>query len=759
MKEKSRRQFLAELGISIGAFAIGKNIAKALPLKTIVQQQGKPTPMITPKIPKEFVDFRYAPSFWQSTYCYPDDPYKSLVGKNGELLYGHEGQGADENDFPHVASVSIKGAGDGKFVEQKLETPGIPIITTKREWDAVSLTLVSYASSHEDEGRVDNLLIEVRPKGAPEVKCTPQIIVTSKSIFWSNDRKQGEVHFDDHDGKLFMAANSRLQSTGVAPMYGFELEPGTATEEKPLRYFIRFPQAGQSFGKIEDRLDKHDELIAEVRTFWQQWKSYEGNVQWNVPSSYGNFYTACVRNMVQAREIKEKKKVFQVGPTVYRGLWIIDGNFLLEAARYAGYDKEAQEGLETIWELQDANGAFFAGAGKAHWKDTAAAVYTLCRQAELSQNWEYFNSLYPDAVKAMKYLNDLREKGKNDGTPNGKYGLLPQGFGDSGIGSIRPEFTNTIWTLIALKMLLETAYRFLLQRRSEINDFYTELRVAFFAAAKQEMRKHPKGFTYLPMLMKDDPTWNDPDEEKRPQPQAAQIYLSHAIYPGQLFIKDFNIVDGHIDLMKAVTSEDIPIETGWLPHNGVWAYNAGPVAQVYLWKGMQELARKTFIGFLNHASPLYAWREEQPLLGSSLTKFIGDMPHNWASAECIRYLRHMMIMEDEDTLRLLDGIGIEDLALQAPMSITYSPTRWGRVSISLEPLDVKAWSVKFKREDFNAAQMPELKKIEMPRHLPGNFHFDKITSVEKFYKNGPRVVIEDIKSLEWQATYRNFRKK
>ena len=35
--------------------------------------------------------------------------------------------------------------------------------------------------------------------------------------------------------------------------------------------------------------------------------------------------------------------------------------------------------------------------------------------------------------------------------------------------------------------------------------FYSELRSAFFAAAQQEMRRHPDGFEYLPMLVKDDP--------------------------------------------------------------------------------------------------------------------------------------------------------------------------------------------------------------------------------------------------------------
>jgi len=41
---------------------------------------------------------------------------------------------------------------------------------------------------------------------------------------------------------------------------------------------------------------------------------------------------------------------------VYRNLWIVDGNFLLEAARYLGYDKEADDGLLSEWAKQVPSG-------------------------------------------------------------------------------------------------------------------------------------------------------------------------------------------------------------------------------------------------------------------------------------------------------------------------------------------------------------------------------------------------------------------
>ncbi|MGO8753033.1 MAG: hypothetical protein ACLQNE_44390 [Thermoguttaceae bacterium] len=37
------------------------------------------------------VDHRYAPIWWQTLICLPDDPQKTLVGKEGTLLYDSRG--------------------------------------------------------------------------------------------------------------------------------------------------------------------------------------------------------------------------------------------------------------------------------------------------------------------------------------------------------------------------------------------------------------------------------------------------------------------------------------------------------------------------------------------------------------------------------------------------------------------------------------------------------------------------------------------
>jgi len=405
--------------------------------------------------------------------------------------------------------------------------------------------------------------------------------------------------------------------------------------------------------------------------------------------------------------------VFQVGPTVYRGMWIVDGNFLLESARYLGYDEAADKGLLSEWNHQVDNGQIVASAGKEHWKDTAIAMFTLVRACELKQDWGLLRQLAPKVGHAIDFLIGLRDEARKGNSPNGKYGILAPGFPDGGMGGICFEFTNTLWALAGLRAIAQANQKLQLTELSRAKSFYEELLRACTEAAKQEMVADPRGFRYLPMLMREDPAMQL-DSWDRPRPQTSQWACSHTIFPGEVFSKDDPIVQGHIALMKACTQEDIPAETGWIHHEGVWNYNAPFVAEVYLWAGMRDWAHRTFRGYLNHASPLRAWREEQPLQNSLLGMDWGDMPHNWASAECIRYLRHMLVLEDGRKLRLFEGILAPDLRTKQPFALTDTPTRFGRISLTLEPAAGRAWKAHFVRRDGDAPESIEIRTNLLP---------------------------------------------
>lgn len=733
MSKATRRKFLGEVGLALGTAALiepAMNLANVAASAPTEQETVKAVPAASD--PSSPIDFRFSPMSWQTAYCFPDDHHKSLVGNRGELRIGHPGMGIGIDFFPEIVEFSVKGMETDRVEWQRLEAPGVPLICTRIDRPEVFLELITFATRRANEGRVDNVMMEFRPRTARSLHAVPLIVLkTKRTVHLQAAARTTDLRLDSPANAPFLIADAPLSLDEDGAFYKkYAFQTGVAAEGKPLRYFIRLPQEGQSQDSLKEGLADPDGLLDEARQYWLGWKPYEGHVSWSIPGRHGEFLVACARNILQAREEKTGKVTFQVGPTVYRGLWVVDGNFILEAARYLGYDKEAQEGLETTWSHQEASGGIFAGGGREHWKDTGIAMFTLVRQAELGQDWSYFRHMQSNIQRAVQFLVSLRDQARRGNSVNGRYGLLAPGFGDGGLGGVRSEFTNTLWVLAGLKAVIRAANHLELPGFDPARQFYKELRASFFVAARREMRRHPDGFMYLPMLVNEDLQWSVLHPWDRPRPQTAQWALSQAIYPGLVFDRDDPIVKGHIRLMQSCTQEDIPAETGWLNHGGVWNYNAAFVAHVYLWAGVADWAQLTFAGYLNHASPLYCWREEQPLHDSLTAGYVGDMPHNWASAECILYLRNMLALEDGENLRLLLGVGADDLVGGKPVSLTHSPTKFGRIGLDIEPLDGgHGWRLKFHR-----GNGPQPQSVLLPPRLGGRFSFEKVVGAKVLLK-------------------------
>ncbi len=723
MSTIDRRQFVTTMVLAGGATVAGINSEAA--------EAPVAAPATTPSkaaLDPAAIDFRYKPLTWQATFCFPDDPYKSLVGERGDLRYGFKpDKFAGPNEFSTIVEFGLQGMQPDRIAAQTLEAPGVPIVHTTIERSTATMELTTFATNRPGEGRVDNIIVVIHPAKRGPVHAAPLIRLRGSERFKiANAGDPTTVILSEGSDVPFLVASTSEGSNGGA-LCGNEnggcvvsFVAGTASSDKPLRYFVRLPQAGQTFEQVSKGLAEPDKLLAEAKDYWRNWRAFGGDVHWALPQRQDAFLLACARNIQQAREIKDGRSVFQVGPTVYRGLWIVDGNFLLEAARYLGYDREAEQGLRAEWNNQLPTGQVVAGGGDEHWKDTAIAMFTLVRQCELAQDWSLFCELEPNVVRAVDFLIRLRDDTRKGTSANGRYGLLAPGFPDGGIGGVRSEFTNTVWSLAGLRAVADAGERLGMKSAGKVHQFYRELREAFFTAAQQEMAQHREGFEYLPMLMKDDPAYSAPDLWARPNPQSAQWALSHAIYPGLVFDKTDPIVRGHIALMQWCTKEEIPSETGWILHEGSWNYGASFAAHVYLWAGMRDWAHSTIVGFLNHAAPMYCWREEQPLQNSLLGRIWGDMPHNWASAECVRCLRHMWVFEDAAALRLLAGVTDMELRDRKPCRMANTPTRFGRVTLNLEPT-TSGWRLNFARE-----AGPEPQAVEMPVALGSRLRFDRI---------------------------------
>jgi len=136
-------------------------------------------------------------------------------------------------------------------------------------------------------------------------------------------------------------------------------------------------------------------------------------------------------------------------------------------------------------------------------------------------------------------------------------------------------------------------------------------------------------------------------------PQKGQWAFCQAVYPGQVFPKGDPFVEGQLAMLRATKTEGMVCDTGWMTA-GIWTYFASFYGHAQLWQGHGREAAETLYAFAQHACPLFVWREEQKPLGQGLDE-VGDMPHNWASAEFIRLATHLIELDRGNELHLLEG--------------------------------------------------------------------------------------------------------
>src|SRR5882724_4262417 len=171
-----RRRFLG--GLVASATAAATAGAKSVPEKSL----GEPDSQADSGAVDE-IDFRYRPRLSQATICFPDDPKKSLVGERGDLRYGFaKALMVGMEDFATVCTFSLAGMQDDKVERQWVEAASVPIVHTVIGRPTATLELVAFATRAGHEGRVDNVLMTINPKGNTVV-AMPRIHIRSCASF------------------------------------------------------------------------------------------------------------------------------------------------------------------------------------------------------------------------------------------------------------------------------------------------------------------------------------------------------------------------------------------------------------------------------------------------------------------------------------------------------------------------------------------------------------------------------------------------
>jgi hypothetical protein len=656
------------------------------------------------------VDFHYSLPWWQSAICLPDDADKILVGKEGELLLDF-GQGGFRG-FKICLQPEI--AGGAQWVRQQTISPRAPVMQTWENAAGVEVLeetfVVTPVSGRQPADAVRRIVVLVTLRNRTGTKAVCQPALRIKTVL--------PVAFSSRDGAVMVGQQTRIVASEAVQAWEAKpkadgrmlLPPVTLAPGASRQVVFTIDRSGKQLTAAKVLHAEREEYRQPTRppTAAAACSLRDAACRWwdaaglpfdtiQIPDSgIQGMIQSCVRNIWQAREIKHDKPAFHVGPTVYRGLWVVDGSFLLESAAMLNRAQDARAGIEYLLGHQKPDGSF--EIIRHYWKENGIVLWAATRHAMLTQDKRWLLAHWPALKRVVKAIANLRAAALKD--PRAlDYGLLPAGFIDGGIANgdpSLPEYSNTHWCLAGLKAAIAAA-RWLGDQESaqawqkEYDDFYAVLR----KAALRDMLKDKFGNAYVPTMM---------GNAGKFTPQKGQWAFCHAVYPGQVFGIGDPLAEGQIAMLRATKVEGMVFDTGWIK-DGIWTYFASFYGHAVLWMGHGDEAAQVLYDFANHAAPTRVWREEQKPVGKPQEE-VGDMPHNWASAEFIRLAAHLLELDRGDELHLLEGMPAQWLKAGmvtrlngvltpfGPLWLTVRADRQGKTAaLELKPLSPNCKSV------------------------------------------------------------------
>lgn len=401
------------------------------------------------------------------------------------------------------------------------------------------------------------------------------------------------------------------------------------------------------------------------------------------------------RNLTQARELRNGKQAYSVGPTVYRGIYFADGAFMIEASALMNAIEEARNCIDLLakYQLDPALSEQEVRFPKKY----GLFMFTVTRYAFLTGDKNWLNAHWKILTDCMHYIDSLRNYNlKNPQAPN--YGILPESAVDGGFW-MSNDYSNTQWCLGGMKWAIKAAKWMDRQKDVQVwQQQYDTLYASYMKIARKDIRKDDKGNDYLPVEI---------NNEHNYPPQKGQWSFCQSVYPGQIFDDDAEarkIAEGTMQMLHDHREEGLVFNTGWLDQ-GLWTYFSSFYGHAMLWLGRGNEVPQLLYDYANHASPVMTWREEQKPVGKGMEE-VGDMPHNWASGEFIRMVIHMIELDRGNELHLLEAFPRQWVFPGAVTALQNVLTPFGPVDIRLA-INSKGSAAQFQLNFRDKTRLPE----------------------------------------------------
>jgi hypothetical protein len=609
----------------------------------------------TPNESDYMMDLRFSPRWGQTSICLPDEVQKTIVDDKGIVYYDYNNNGPF-NGFNIAMSAGLDSV-ESHVLAQHLYSSKVPVLLTSCRMNNIlfSTDIFTVApalkTSSDDSCELskgfrglphnDIIIVKIRNTSVSDTTVVPRFFVRSVyPVQVSKDKKSLSI-----DNRIWVSLPDSAgviieKSTGSKSYYTVKFTPLSIKPGLEKSFAIAI-NVGSKAIQLSSSVSDASAYKTKAVSYWNACNfPYD---KMTVPdTNIQNLLNSCIRNIYQAREIKKGLPAFQVGPTCYRGLWIIDGSFLLESMTFLGNVVDVRNGIDYMLGFQRKNGSVLLM--NRHWKETGIVLWVIERHARLTGDMKWLDSKWDNVVRAVGFIDSLRYSTMKDkNAPN--YGLIPPGLSDGGLSKNVFEYTNVYWTLNGLKSAVDIAVMLNREKESVLwQAKYDTMFACYHKAAVRSLKTDSCGNRAVPIYIVDSC-----------QIQRGQWAFCHAIFPGKIFSNNDSLMSGTMNMLKCNEREGLVYETGWL-NKGIWNYFGSFYAHAWLWLGYGQKAAQTMYAMANHASPTLVWREEQPLKSSASVGMVGDMPHNWASAEFIRMIRNFIVLERGEELHLFEAL-------------------------------------------------------------------------------------------------------
>ncbi len=424
-----------------------------------------------------------------------------------------------------------------------------------------------------------------------------------------------------------------------------------------------FPFDSKGAGSVEARIplersqsvSKRKARILRTKTTWKRLDNMSPEI--DIPDAGIKHNYLCAVRTLQSLSSGE----ICPGSYTYRRFWFRDACLMLNALLAVNHHEAARRAFAGSFARRQTSRGFFESQ-QGEWDSNGQVLWVAGRYASVTGQrlTKKDLAMLRKGAEWIKRKRRLRVRGKPEG-------LLPAGFSAEHLGPNNFYYWDNFWGIAGLRAVAQIFERagekkYSDNLNSEAEEYYRQVLQSISSIPEDRCRGAI------------------PAAPNRRMDTGAVGSLV-ADYPLQLF------GPGNDRIMRTVEflMKNSMLEDGFfhdMTHSGINPYLTLHLAQVLLRAGDQRY-RPLLKRVSQLATPTGQWPEAiHPATGGGC---MGDGQHGWAAAEWVLMIRALFIREESDKLVVGSGLFPDWLESNSPLRYGPTATRFGDVTVSINP--------------------------------------------------------------------------